>query len=127
MTNSPTPHDELADRFIAAMVAGDTDTIATLYTDDAVIWHNFDQVEQTPAQSLKLQRWFSRNVAGLRYDDIRRFEIEGGFVQQFVLRGTTPSGKALEAPGCMVVQVKDGKIQRLDEYLDSAQMAVLQG
>ena len=50
--------------------------------------------------------------------------LDDGFVQQHVLRGTAPGG-ALEVPAMMRVWVRDGRIGRIEEYLDTAQAAVL--
>jgi uncharacterized protein len=60
-----------------------------------------------------------------RYDIVRRERLSDGFLQQHVLRGTTRSGATLEMPACLVVRVEQGRITRLDEYLDVAQAAVL--
>jgi ketosteroid isomerase-like protein len=46
-------------------------------------------------------------------------------VQQHVLRGVAPNGTALEIPACIVCTVRDGRIVRLEEYLDSAHTAPL--
>jgi ketosteroid isomerase-like protein len=48
-------------------------------------------------------------------------------VQQHVLRGTAPDGTPLEVPAMMRVTVADGRITRLEEYLDTAQVAALRG
>jgi ketosteroid isomerase-like protein len=48
-------------------------------------------------------------------------------VQQHVLRGTAPNGKPLEVPACIVFTVRGGRVARLDEYLDTAQIAALRG
>lgn len=71
--------------------------------------------------------WVTKNIAGLRYEDVRRHATPSGFVQQHVLRGTAPSGAPLEVPACIVCAVANGRITRLDEYLDSAHVAVLRG
>ena len=42
----------LADRLVAAIEAGDVESVSGIYADDAVIWHNTDQVEQRPAENL---------------------------------------------------------------------------
>ncbi len=46
-------------------------------------------------------------------------------MEQHVLRGTGPSGAAVEIPACIVARVENGLITRLDEYLDSAHTASL--
>ena len=41
-------------------------------------------------------------------------------VQQHTLRGRLPSGEDLAIPVCIVFQIVDDLIVRLDEYIDSA-------
>lgn len=120
-------HDnhDLADRLFAAIEMGDVDAVAALYADGAVIWHNFDGVEQSRDENLVVLNWMTLNVEGLRYEDIQRHAIEGGFVQQHVLRGTTNSGAALNVPSCLIVRVHEGRITRIDEYLDTAHLLAL--
>jgi len=118
---------ELADRFFAAIPKGDLETVRALYAPDALIWHNNDQTTQNVEQNLAVLGWVTKNISGLRYEEIRRHVTPSGFVQQHVLRGTAPNGKPLEVPACILCTVVNGRITRLDEYLDSAQLAALRG
>lgn len=112
--------NELADRFFAAVSAGDATALTGLYAPDARIWHNDDGTEQTVAENLRVLRWLSRTVENLRYEDIRRYVLPDGFAQQHILRGHLPGHGALEVPASLFVQVRDGRITRIDEYVDSA-------
>ena len=118
---------ELADRFFGAIPKADLQTVRAIYAPDAVIWHNNDQASQNVEQNLAVLGWVTKNIAGLRYEEIRRHVTPSGFVQQHVLRGTAPNGKPLEVPACILCTVVNGRITRLDEYLDSAQIAPLLG
>jgi ketosteroid isomerase-like protein len=118
---------DLADRFFAAIPKGDLEAVRAIYAPDAQIWHNNDQATQSVEENLQVLAWVTKNIAGLRYEEIRRHVTPSGFVQQHVLRGTAPNGKPLEIPACILCNVKNGRITRLDEYLDSAQVAVLRG
>jgi uncharacterized protein len=118
---------ELADRFFAAIPKGDLDTVRAIYAPDARIWHNNDQATQDVEQNLAVLAWVTKNIAGLRYEDVRRQATPSGFVQQHVLRGTAPSGASIDLPACIVCTVANGRITRLDEYLDSAHVAPLLG
>lgn len=118
---------ELADRFFAAIPKGDIETLRAIYAPDALIWHNHDQATQGVEQNLQVLGWVVKNIAGLRYEEVRRHATATGFVQQHVLRGRAPNGTPLEVPACIVCAVVDGRITRLDEYLDSAQLAALRG
>ncbi|MEN3273622.1 MAG: hypothetical protein V7636_2383 [Actinomycetota bacterium] len=116
----------VADDLFAAIEKGDIDGVRALYSSDAVIWHNNDGVEQAPAQNLQVLQWVVDNLADRAYEDVRRHEYDGGFVQQHVLR-FTKDGERREIPACIVATVADGRITRIDEYLDSAHVARITG
>ena len=109
----------LADRFFAAIETGDVTTVETMYADDAVIWHNTDQVEQAKVDNLAVLGWLVKKTATRQYRDIRRSSTDGGFVQQHVLHVEFADGRSADLPACLVVQVSDDRITRLDEYLDN--------
>src|ERR1700752_371833 len=117
------PHLALAERFLAAIVAGDFDTVRAIYAPDARIWHNVTGVAQTVDENLRVLRWLVRNVTELRYEEVRRLRTPDGYVQQHVLRATGPDGSAIAIPACLIVTVRDGRIVGLDEYLDSVHAA----
>lgn len=64
-----------------------------------------------------------RAVSGLHYDIIRRAPTTDGVLQQHVLRGTLRNGDEVELHAAMYLQVRDGHITRIEEYLDSGQRA----
>ncbi len=59
-------------------------------------------------------------MSGLRYDIVRRVPAPDGVLQQHVLRGRLPNGAEVELHAAMYLQVRDGRITRIEEYLDSA-------
>ncbi|MDT2007867.1 DUF4440 domain-containing protein [Rhodococcus opacus] len=113
-------NNDLADRFFAAVSCGDEAALTELYAPDARIWHNDDGREQTVTENLRVLRWLSRTLENLRYEDIRRHRLPDGFAQQHVLRATLPDHGPLEVPASLFVRVADGRITRIDEYVDSA-------
>jgi len=115
---------EVAARFFDAIEAGDVARIKAIYAPNAVIWHNNDQKEQTVDENLRVLDWVVRNLKNRHYRVKRRVAIPGGFLQQHVLEAETANGP-FSMPACIVVEVKDGRISRLDEYLDSGQTAAL--
>jgi uncharacterized protein len=106
-------------RFFAALEAGDIDTVREIYAPDALIWHNDDLIEQPVDENLKVLQGLHRAVSGLRYDIVRRVPAADGVLQQHVLRGALPDGTEVELHAAMYLQVKDGHITRIEEYLDS--------
>jgi uncharacterized protein len=117
----------LADHLFASIEAGDTEAVAACYADDAVIWHNTDQVDQTKTENLRVLSWLVGHTAVRSYRDIRRTVIDHGFVQQHVLHVGFDDGRTSDLPACVVVAAADGLIVRIDEYLDGAGVAAAFG
>jgi ketosteroid isomerase-like protein len=113
--------EELVVRFFAALEAGDIATLQEIYAPDAVIWHNDDLIEQPVVENLKVLQGLHRAVSGLRYDIVRRTIAADGVLQQHVLRGRLANGTDVELHAAMYLQVRDGHITRIEEYLDSGQ------
>lgn len=114
-----------ADRFLGAIETGDIDTVRACYAPDARIWHNNDGVEQSVEDNLKVLAWMARKLPKRHYRVIRREALGDGFLQQHVLEGEVPGGRVWTLDACVIVKVQDGRITRLDEYLDSAAIARL--
>jgi ketosteroid isomerase-like protein len=123
--DSPTQIEALAQQLFDAIERGDVDTLRDLYHADARIWHNTDGAEQSVEQNLRVLRWLVRNTSLRRYEEVRREMLATGFVQMHVLRLDLASGRTVHIPACLVARVADGRITRIDEYLDSAQLAGL--
>lgn len=118
-------HLDVAERLFAAVAAGDIAAVRALYAPEARVWHNVDGVAQTADENLAVLQWVVTHIRDLRYEEVRRHATAAGFVQQHVLRGTVGDGVAVEIPACIVAVVRDGRITRLDEYLDSRHTGAL--
>ncbi len=118
---------EVAQRLRDALTSGDVDAVGALYHDDMIGWRNIDGRELNRRQMLKIVAFLARDVKDLRYEEVRVAPTPRGYVQQHVLRATAPDGRPVECPACLVVEVVDGQIHRLDEYMDAAALAPLLG
>lgn len=112
-------HD-IAVRFFDAIERGDADAVAACYAEDVVIWHNTDGEAQGKAENLKVLSGLIRYYPERRYADRRLTAYPGGFVQQHVLKARRADGAERSLPACVICEVRDGRITRLDEYFDSA-------
>ncbi len=120
----------VVDRLFAAIEAGDVEGVRACYTDDVAVWHNFDQQSQTASENLTTLTWMVGRLGERRYEIVRRELLGDGrsVLQQHVLHGTvTATGARLQMPAAMIITGRDGRICRLEEYLDTAQAAVLRG
>ena len=125
MPDSESVKREVARRLMDAIQAGDVAGVAALYADDMVGWRNFDRRELGKAAMVRIIEFLAKQLRDLRYEAIRVEITQKGYVQQHVLHAIAPDGTRIESPACLVVEVQDGQIRRLDEYLDSAAIAPL--
>jgi ketosteroid isomerase-like protein len=110
---------DLVDRLVKAIESGDLDGVRALYAPDTVVWTCFDDRERNVDMSMGVLEWLVSNTTERHYDVTRRIPIEGGVLQQHVLRGTSKHrDRVFAMPACLVVSVDGGKITRIDEYLD---------
>lgn len=116
-----------AERFVDAIEGGDVEAVRACYAPDAKIWHNNDGLEQTVDQNIKVLNWFMRKLPNRKYRIVRREALSDGFLQQHVLEATLPDGRPFKLSACCVIRMQDGVITRLDEYIDSAEAAQLNG
>jgi len=113
-----------ATRYFDLMQAGDFDGVLDCYAPDARIWHNTDRREETREENVRGLTASGTRVVDRVYADRRLAVFPTGFVQQHVLRGTrVHDGAPVELPACLVAEVHDGRITRLDGYFDSAAVA----
>ena len=114
----------LAKRFFDAVEAGDIAALYDCYAPSVRIWHNTDDAEQTRDENAEVLKGFVGRISDRVYANRRLEVFAGGFVQQHELRGVRKDGVAVRLTACVICQVDGGKITRLDEYFDSAQVAV---
>lgn len=115
--------ERLARDFFDAIEAGDIAKVRDTYSADAVIWHNFDGKESSREENLATLGDFMKAVPKRRYAERRVNMFDDGFVQRHVLIGSLANGKEVRLAACIVCQVRDGRISRLDEYFDSVVLA----
>lgn len=115
--------ETVADAFFAALEEGSVDKVLACYAPGARIWHNFDQLTLTPQGNAPGLETLFTNFPRRRYVDVRRQPTPAGFVQQHVLRLERADGVTVDWPGCIICDVADGRITRLDEYVDLASLS----
>lgn len=120
------PTSDLLDVFFAAIVAGDLEAVGRCYADDVAVWHNVTRRELDKAASLDLLRFWHASVADIAYEVLERRTHDGGAAQRHIVRGTA-KGQPLEANVGIFFAVVDGRITRIDEYLDPAAVALVFG
>jgi ketosteroid isomerase-like protein len=117
---------DVADRLFGAIERGEYDTVDGMWADDVTVWHTGDSQDNDRIRALKVIRWFLDNTTRRSYEILDRQYFDGGFVQQHVLRAGRSDDVSIEMRVCIVIKVDtEGRITRVDEYFDPADMAPL--
>ena len=103
----------------------DLKAIENIYSDDIVVWHNYDQLERNRHQSLESAKWVASEIDNFSIDECNIFPIRGGFIQQCVFRGFYKStGKEMETHAMIRVYCRKDKVFRIEDYSDPSQGSV---
>jgi limonene-1,2-epoxide hydrolase len=114
----------LADALGAAIQARNAEQIRAIYAAGVKIWHANTNAAQTGEENANFLARIFAITSELSYRDVRRYDIDGGVVQQHRLTGKFKDGKPLpDLHACMVIKVAEGKIVSIEEYFDSATFA----
>ncbi|MDT5126149.1 MAG: hypothetical protein QOH54_1793 [Mycobacterium sp.] len=117
---------DVANRLFGAIERGEYETVDGLWADDVTVWHTGDAQDNDRARALKVIRWFMNVTTSRSYEILDRQYFDGGFVQQHVLRASRSDDASIEMRVCIVIKVDaKGRITRIDEYFDPADMAPL--
>ena len=114
-------------RMYDALARGDLAAARACCTPDAVVWHSFDRVALNLDETA--QGW-EQLVAGFPergFADVRLTPTPDGWMVRQLMVGQTAAGVRLAWPLCAVITLRDGRIARLDEYIDRAGSYVLEG
>ncbi|SOD71805.1 ketosteroid isomerase-like protein [Jatrophihabitans sp. GAS493] len=110
--------EAVADRFFAAVSTGDVETLEAIYRDDVAVWHNYDDVSQSKAESIRLLGWLTRKVGPLNYVEVRRLVLADGFIQQHVVEVAAAAGDPIRMPAMLRVYCDAEQVSRIEEYVD---------
>jgi uncharacterized protein len=114
----------MARRFIDALMRGARDAMPM--TTGAVLWHNIDEVEAPLASAFDNFAAIRAVLPDFRFDEVRAF-VAGvdRSIAQYVFAASLPDGSTLRAPACAVFTEERGLLHRVEEYVDTAQLAAV--
>jgi ketosteroid isomerase-like protein len=121
--NERTDARELARRFLRSVAAKDLGELRELLDDAAVFWTNVTQTDvdkQTRLQQIALE---FRTFESFAFLNERIDDCGDGFVVRAQANGSLPGGEAFAFPICIVAECQNGRIRRLEEYLDPRAVA----
>ena len=115
----------IADRFVAALENGDDAELGRLYHPELRFTIRTAGAAFDRSAALDNFRTTWRHLSDVGVEVVDRQVTDRGFLSQQVLRATIADGTRIEVPMCMVFELRDGRIVRIDEYFDAAALGPL--
>ena len=116
---------DVADRLFGAIAGSDIALVQQMWNDDVVVWKAGDR-DRDKERALRVVNWFINTTTDRRYEILDRRVFDGGFVQQHILHANGRNGRSIAMRVCIVVTLGgNGRISRIDEYFDPAEIAPL--
>lgn len=116
---SDTEHRALCHALFDALERADVAGVDACYAPDMVLRFNVTGTEISRADNLTAIAEGTRLHRRRTYDDRIVHTFDDGFVAQYTLGVVLHDGTRRSLSACLVAEVHDGLIVRIDEYLDS--------
>jgi ketosteroid isomerase-like protein len=111
--------EELARELLERLTNATPTHLGALFAPGGIVWHNHDRKDMDSQEDCDGIVGLREQVEGLSFQFVRSAGLPDGFLLRFIMSGTVRSnGRAMEGHNCLVAQVRDGRIVRIDEYVD---------
>ncbi len=114
---------ELCMRYFDAIERHDLDAVAELCAPEFTFWVNLTEAESSREQSLATLREGHALLRRRSYDDRRIDTFATGFLARYSVNGVRHDGRRFSLWACVVAQCRQGRIVRIEEYLDAGKFA----
>jgi len=114
---------ELCNRFLDAIESHDLDAVKAAYHPDLKFWFNVTGNEISVEENLAALADGVHRNRRRTYDDRTIDTFDTGFLVQYSVNVVAHSGHRTSLWACLVAQCRDGRIWRMDEYLDSGKFS----
>lgn len=114
-------------RFMDLITARDLEGYQALCAPGYTLWHSYNQVDMDIEASMRALRMMVAAMPEIEYFDRDIFAApDGTVIAQYVCRGETILGEAVALHVMLRIYFDpDGLIRRIEEYVDSAECAVI--
>lgn len=114
---------DLTDQFFSAAAAADVDAMLALCADECRFKQNIGDEGGTEVLRELVEGLAALGVT-VSYSDVRRVVAGAAVTEQHLVTLARGDGSSVSADVCVVIRFDDdGRITRLDEYLDGAALA----
>lgn len=117
----------LAHTLFDAMEAGDTERLTAIFTDDALIWRNFENRNQPVNEAIAQIKRTHENTKQLQYIERRYIPVPSGVIAQHIVRVKLLNGEILNVPAMLHLYILHGRVQRIEEYYSASDSQRIRG
>ena len=110
------------ERFLKAIETCNEAALHEVYSDDIVIWHSFTNATMAKDASIARLAGLWRDGVQIRYVFDDQLVVGNRGVRRHRVEATTRGGRRIVLHVAMFATVEDGRIRRLDEYVDSKEV-----
>ena len=121
MTTVDTVHRRLCHALFDALEQGDVAGVDACYGPDMTMWINVSGETITREANLEAIDTGRELHRRRLYNDRNINTFDDGFVVQYTTHVVTHDGTEVPLSACLVAEVRDAKISKLFEYLDTRQ------
>ena len=120
-----TSNTELSEQLFTALSSGDWDKLREICSPNFKVYQNGTELDlETTVGATTAVLKVTNNT--FNYQNCKRYEIPGGFVEEHHAGGTLPNGSEFTLLVCCVGEVnEEGKITVLREYFDTSGLVEL--
>jgi uncharacterized protein len=111
--------ESVATEFFGAVERGDEEALDRLYDDEVAIWHNFTGKSMDKQSNMSALLKLA-SVGTAKYKVLEKHVAGDRVVQRHILEVSTRSGNRMSIPAAIFLTIRNGRIVRIDEYIDSA-------
>lgn len=118
---------EIASQFLAGVENRDLSRIDAVVAPNAKFWTNVGQEDVDRATRMSRIALEFRLFKTFTFDNTRLDDFGTGFLVRAHARGSLGDGQQFDFPVCIVGDVENGAIVRLEEYFDPSAVAPILG
>ena len=119
MSSVDTEHRRLCHALLDAIERSDIAAVDACYAPDMTMWFNVTSQESSREENLTALTAGKDLHRRRTYNDRQINTFDDGFVAQYTCDVVAHNGARVALSACLVAEVRDGKIVKLFEYLDS--------
>jgi ketosteroid isomerase-like protein len=116
-------HRRLCHTLLDALEQGDIAGVDACYAPDMTMWANISGQEMSRADNLAVLEEGRKMLRRRTYNDRVVNTFDDGFMAQYTVNAVGHDGSRRALWACLVAEVREGKITKLWDYLDSAKFS----